>query len=109
MYFWSALIAFGAVAYSVNSASVWIVLAIVALSAVGLLLLLMPRFTPKLPRWTESFVPPRYRRGRRTAVSAAAAPRPGEEPCAPAPAGLHGATALGARRLPERRRVGSRG
>ena len=35
MYFWSALIAFGAVAYSVHSASLWIVLVIVVLSAVG--------------------------------------------------------------------------
>ncbi|MGP3949666.1 MraY family glycosyltransferase [Streptomyces sp. 7N604] len=70
MYFWSALIAFGAVGYSVNGASVWIVLAIVALSAVGLVLLLMPRFTPRAPRWAESFIPPRYRRGGRPAVAA---------------------------------------
>lgn len=46
MYFWSALIAFGALGYSVNSASMWIVLGIVFLSAIGLLLLLLPRFTP---------------------------------------------------------------
>jgi UDP-GlcNAc:undecaprenyl-phosphate/decaprenyl-phosphate GlcNAc-1-phosphate transferase len=62
MYFWSALFAFGALAYSVRSASTWIVLAIVGLSAVGLALLLLPRFTPRAPRWVESFVPPRYRR-----------------------------------------------
>lgn len=62
MYFWSALIAFGAVGYSVHSASLWIVLVIVGLSAVGLVLLLMPRFTPRAPRWAEAFVPPRYRR-----------------------------------------------
>lgn len=62
MYFWSALIAFGAVGYSVHSASLWIVLVIVGLSAVGLVLLLMPRFTPRAPRWAEGFVPPRYRR-----------------------------------------------
>jgi UDP-GlcNAc:undecaprenyl-phosphate GlcNAc-1-phosphate transferase len=62
MYFWSALIAFGALGYSVNSASMWIVLAIVALSAVGLVLLLLPRFTPHTPRWAEFLVPPRYRR-----------------------------------------------
>ena len=45
----------------------WIVLAIVALSAVGLVLLLLPRFTPRAPRWAEHLVPPRYRRrqGRR--------------------------------------------
>lgn len=64
MYFWSALIAFGAVGYSVHSASLWIVLVIVGLSAVGLILLLMPRFTPRAPLWAESFVPPRYRRRR---------------------------------------------
>ncbi|MFG2192833.1 MraY family glycosyltransferase [Streptomyces sp. NPDC048639] len=73
MYFWSALIAFGAVGYSVHSANLWIVLSVVALSAVGLLLLLMPRFTPRTPRWANSFVPPRYRRGRRTEEGAEAA------------------------------------
>lgn len=62
MYFWSALIAFGAVGYSVHSTSMWIVLLIVGLSALGLILLLMPRFTPRAPRWAERFVPPRYRR-----------------------------------------------
>ncbi|WP_217215480.1 MraY family glycosyltransferase [Streptomyces sp. AC550_RSS872] len=62
MYFWSALIAFGALAYSVNSASMWIVLGVVFLSAIGLALLLLPRFTPRAPRWAERFVPPRYRR-----------------------------------------------
>ncbi|CAL9436658.1 MraY family glycosyltransferase [Streptomyces sp. enrichment culture] len=71
MYFWSALIAFGALAYSVNSASMWIVLSVVILSTIGLVLLLLPRFTPRAPRWAESFVPPRYRRGR---VSEADAP-----------------------------------
>ncbi|WP_436738943.1 MraY family glycosyltransferase [Streptomyces sp. BBFR102] len=62
MYFWSALIAFGALAYSVNEASMWVALGVAALSAVGLVLLLLPRFTPRAPRWAESFVPPRYRR-----------------------------------------------
>ncbi|GHH80911.1 undecaprenyl-phosphate alpha-N-acetylglucosaminyl 1-phosphate transferase [Streptomyces sulfonofaciens] len=69
MYFFSALIAFGALAYSVNSASMWIVLAIVALSAVGLVLLLLPRFTPRVPSWAQRVVPPRYR-ARRTASAA---------------------------------------
>ena len=73
MYFWSALIAFGALAYSVNSGAMWIVLGIVALSAVGLVLLLLPRFTPRAPRWAEHFVPPRYRRRRRAAAAAEAA------------------------------------
>ncbi|MER5971236.1 MraY family glycosyltransferase [Streptomyces sp. NPDC002055] len=123
MYFWSALIAFGAVAYSVNSASVWILLVIVALSALGLVLLLMPRFTPKAPRWAYAFIPPRYRSGGESTVAASgpgalasdAAPadaaasgtavsgtdgeaerREGEE-LAPMPAGVNGATAIGAR------------
>ncbi|SDD66767.1 MraY family glycosyltransferase [Streptomyces prasinopilosus] len=82
MYFWSALIAFGALAYSVNSASMWIVLGVVVLSAVGLLLLLLPRFTPRAPRWAEAFVPPRYRR--RKAVKASQEPEAGR----PAPEGL---------------------
>ncbi|WP_431042169.1 MraY family glycosyltransferase [Streptomyces sp. P1-3] len=89
MYFWSALIAFGAVAFSVNSTSMWIVLAIVALSGVGLVLLLLPRFTPRAPRWAEAFVPPRYRRSARAAKAAAES--------APVPAGLHGSTAIGDR------------
>ncbi|MGW1022830.1 MraY family glycosyltransferase [Streptomyces sp. NPDC002577] len=72
MYFWSALIAFGALAYSVNSASMWIVLTIVVLSAVGLVLLLLPRFTPRAPRWAEGVVPPRYRRS--SVADAAAEP-----------------------------------
>ncbi|MEV2197243.1 MraY family glycosyltransferase [Streptomyces phaeochromogenes] len=72
MYFWSALIAFGALAYSVNSGAMWIVLGIMALSAVGLVLLLLPRFTPRTPRWAEHFVPPRYRRRRAAQLSAEA-------------------------------------
>lgn len=68
MYFWSALISFGAVAFSVNSSSLLIVLSIVVLSAMGLLALLMPRFRPRAPRWAEAFVPPRYRRTRAEAA-----------------------------------------
>ncbi|MFI6943378.1 MraY family glycosyltransferase [Streptomyces sp. NPDC050418] len=105
MYFWSALIAFGAVAYSVHSASMWIVLLIVALSAVGLVLLLLPRFTPRTPSWAEAFVPPRYRRSRATTVvyeseQPAAAPAPAAEERTPVGAGagrLNGATAVGGR------------
>ncbi|MEU1309610.1 MraY family glycosyltransferase [Streptomyces cinnamoneus] len=110
MYFWSALIAFGAVAYSVNSASGWILLLITVLSAVGLVLLLMPRFTPRAPRWAERFVPPRYRR---RAVSVAPAERTAEgvadeERREPVPAGLHGATAIGDRsRFTQRGTIGS--
>ncbi|MFD3379169.1 MULTISPECIES: MraY family glycosyltransferase [unclassified Streptomyces] len=72
MYFWSALVAFGALAYSVNSGAMWIVLGIMALSAVGLVLLLLPRFTPRAPRWAEHFLPPRYRRRRAALASAEA-------------------------------------
>ena len=100
MYFWSALIAFGALGYSVNSASMWIVLGIVFLSAIGLVLLLLPRFTPRAPRWAEHLVPPRYRR-RRAAVDPVLVlaeedrdPRP---PVVAGVSGANGATAVGAR------------
>ncbi|MFE1611751.1 MraY family glycosyltransferase [Streptomyces albidoflavus] len=113
MYFWSALIAFGALAYSVNEASMWVALGVAALSAVGLVLLLLPRFTPRAPRWAEAFVPPRYRR------RVLAGPRedgvvtegePGAEGAEPPArvtvgvAGANGATAVG-----ERSRFGGRG
>ncbi|HEY5836632.1 MraY family glycosyltransferase [Streptomyces sp.] len=102
MYFWSALFAFAAVAFSVNSSSLLIVLVIVALSAVGLVVLLLPRVRPRAPRWAESFVPPRYRRRRRRLAAAAAAAER-EMRSADRPA-LHGSTAVGDRsRLPERR------
>ncbi|MEU6463708.1 MraY family glycosyltransferase [Streptomyces sp. NPDC046976] len=115
MYFWSALIAFGALAYSVNSASMWIVLGVVFLSAVGLVLLLLPRFTPRVPVWAQRFVPPRYRRRRAAAaeaelaMEAAAQDAPDEpetEDRAPVTAGVsgvNGATAIGTRgRFPDR-------
>ncbi|MFF2807601.1 MraY family glycosyltransferase [Streptomyces sp. NPDC058000] len=119
MYFWSALIAFGAVAYSANDASMWIVLGIVLLSAVGLVLLLLPRFTPRAPLWAQRLVPPRYRRVVRGPAFAGAqgadAPSDGatdeasgEESRTPIPAGIHGATAIGDRsRFVDRRRAGS--
>lgn len=124
MYFWSALFAFGALAYSVRSTSTWILLAVVVLSAVGLVLLLMPRFTPRAPKWAQHFVPPRYRGRRRPAAGAepetAAATESDEsgnsaemeDPTAlvgvhgkePIPAGVNGATAIGPRSgLPDRR------
>ncbi|WP_367434705.1 MraY family glycosyltransferase [Streptomyces celluloflavus] len=120
MYFWSALIAFGAVAYSVNNASMWIVLSITLLSAVGLVLLLLPRFRPRAPRWAERMVPPRYRRVVRapaapetviddavTAADGAAAGEPAEER-EPVPVGVHGATAIGDRsRFEDHRRADS--
>ncbi|GAA0462753.1 MraY family glycosyltransferase [Streptomyces sp. NPDC046215] len=119
MYFWSALIGFGTVAYSVHSASVWIVLLIVALSAVGLVLLLLPRFKPRAPRWAEAFVPPRYRRKGVPAVAPGAADAAGlhgatavsgtaEEEREVVPAGLHGATAIGDRsRFSHSRKISS--
>lgn len=116
MYFWSGLIAFGAVAYSVHSTSMWIVLAIAALSALGLVLLLLPRFTPRAPRWAEGLVPPRYRHAERAAEAAAEAaardatgtePEPAR-PIAAGVSGVNGATAIGPRsRLPDRRKAGS--
>ncbi|GGU43536.1 undecaprenyl-phosphate alpha-N-acetylglucosaminyl 1-phosphate transferase [Streptomyces albospinus] len=114
MYFWSALIAFGAVAYSANDASMWIVLGIVLLSAVGLVLLLLPRFTPRAPRWAERMVPPRYRRVVSEPAAALAtaggesAEAPSEERRPVIPPGINGATAIGDRsRFVDRRKAGS--
>lgn len=107
MYFWSALIAFGSLAYSVNSASMWIVLGVVILSSIGLVLLLLPRFTPRAPMWAQAFVPPRYRRRRRP-VAAEPVEVEQRTPVAVGVAGVNGATALGARsRVPERRKAES--
>ncbi|MCX4764998.1 undecaprenyl/decaprenyl-phosphate alpha-N-acetylglucosaminyl 1-phosphate transferase [Streptomyces sp. NBC_01275] len=122
MYFWSALIAFGTLTYSVNAGAMWIVLGVVILSAIGLVLLLLPRFTPRAPRWAEAFVPPRYRRRKAVAavveepasvetpaVAAVASVAEGESgeagplPRTPVPAGVsgvsgvNGATAVGPR------------
>ncbi|TGN81651.1 undecaprenyl/decaprenyl-phosphate alpha-N-acetylglucosaminyl 1-phosphate transferase [Streptomyces bauhiniae] len=110
MYFWSALIGFGVLAYSVNSASMWIVLGVVFLSAIGLVMLLLPRFTPHAPRWAQHFVPPRYRRypeppetgadsgdesgEAATADLTEATPEPAAVAAVP---GVNGATAIGAR------------
>ncbi|MEU8788729.1 MraY family glycosyltransferase [Streptomyces sp. NPDC048643] len=123
MYFWSALISFGALAYSVNSGAMWSVLAIAALSAVGLVLLLLPRFTPRAPRWAEHLLPPRYRRRRAAAAAAVAgAPVTHETAVTDGPdearehraaavagvSGVNGATAIGARsRLLDRREAES--
>ncbi|MFH8254854.1 MraY family glycosyltransferase [Streptomyces roseolus] len=108
MYFWSALIAFGTLAYSVHSASMWIVLAITALSALGLVLLLMPRFSPRAPRWAEAIVPPRYRRRSRVVEPEPEHGAAEEEDRVPVPAGLHGSTAIGHRsRFSDRRKAGT--
>ncbi|MFM9446758.1 MraY family glycosyltransferase [Streptomyces acidiscabies] len=100
MYFWSALIAFGALAYSVNSASMWIVLGVAALSAFGLVLLLLPRFTPRAPLWAQTFLPPRYRRRRAVPAPLPVAAEETEERTpvgAGAAGGVNGATAVGER------------
>ncbi|MFV2117739.1 MraY family glycosyltransferase [Streptomyces sp. Act-28] len=111
MYFWSALIAFGTLTYSVHSASMWIMLPIVALSAVGLILLLLPRFKPRAPLWAQSIVPPRYRRRKvvpQPHDQVEALPEEAVAEPAPTSAGLHGATAVGARSyLPDRRKAGT--
>ncbi|OIJ99807.1 MraY family glycosyltransferase [Streptomyces colonosanans] len=115
MYFWSALIAFGALAYSVKSASMWIVLGIVFLSFIGLVLLLLPRFTPRAPRWAEAFVPPRYRRRAVLEPVPATAYMAGEEPQPDAGrprvgagvSGVNGATAIGSRAHLDRREAES--
>ncbi|MET7451021.1 MraY family glycosyltransferase [Streptomyces sp. NPDC005574] len=110
MYFWSALIAFGALAYSVNSGAMWSVLGVAALSAIGLLLLLLPRFTPRTPRWAEAFVPPRYRRRRdggaeapADAVESAEGEDEQRTPVGVGVSGVNGATAVGPRpHVPDR-------
>ncbi|MGW7271511.1 MraY family glycosyltransferase [Streptomyces sp. NPDC054864] len=113
MYFWSALIGFGTVAYSVHSASMWILLLIVALSAVGLVLLMLPRFSPHIPGWAESFVPPRYRRRRRAAADASVAGATDEADVAagdrpPVESDVNGATAVGTRsRIEDRHKAES--
>jgi UDP-GlcNAc:undecaprenyl-phosphate GlcNAc-1-phosphate transferase len=107
MYFWSALIAFGSLAYSVNSASMWIVLGVVFLSAIGLVLLLLPRFTPRVPVWAQAIVPPRYRRRRPVAAESVEAVEVEQRtPVAVGVAGVNGATALRSRsHAPERRKA----
>jgi UDP-GlcNAc:undecaprenyl-phosphate GlcNAc-1-phosphate transferase len=107
MYFWSALIAFGSLAYSVNSASMWIVLGVVFLSTIGLVLLLLPRFTPRVPTWAQAVVPPRYRRRRPVVADSVESVEVEQRtPVAVGVAGVNGATALRAHsHAPERRKA----
>ncbi|MBB1254947.1 MraY family glycosyltransferase [Streptomyces alkaliterrae] len=119
MYFWSALIAFGAVAFSVRqSASMVIVLTIMLLSAAGLVVLLLPRFNPRVPMWAQRLVPPRYRLQPAPSAASTTASLPAgtdaeAEPAAPAEsaartAGLNGSTAVGERhRFTVRRKIDS--
>jgi UDP-GlcNAc:undecaprenyl-phosphate GlcNAc-1-phosphate transferase len=108
MYFWSAIIAFGTIAYSVPSTSgMWVMLSIAALCFAGLVLLLLPRFTPRAPRWAQRIVPPRYRRRTTPEAGAEAAEESAAQDAeelseeqpepAPIPAGVNGATAIGGR------------
>ncbi|MCI0385134.1 MraY family glycosyltransferase [Streptomyces sp. CNQ085] len=69
MYFWSSLIAFSAVAFSVSSSSLVLMLLVVFLSALGLILLLSPVFVPAFPGWMRFVLPPRFRRPRESARS----------------------------------------
>jgi UDP-GlcNAc:undecaprenyl-phosphate GlcNAc-1-phosphate transferase len=62
MYFWSALLAFGTVAFSVDRTERLALNFLLGLCALGILMLLFPRFRPHAPRMVERFVPPRYRR-----------------------------------------------
>jgi UDP-GlcNAc:undecaprenyl-phosphate/decaprenyl-phosphate GlcNAc-1-phosphate transferase len=107
MYFWSALIAFGSLAYSVNSASMWIVLGVVFLSTIGLVLLLLPRFTPRVPTWAQAVVPPRYRRRRPVVADSVESVEVEQRtPVAVGVAGVNGAAALRAHsHAPERRKA----
>jgi UDP-GlcNAc:undecaprenyl-phosphate GlcNAc-1-phosphate transferase len=81
MYFWAALIAFGAVAISVTNTGRTVVLACAGLCLVGLVVLLLPWFRPKAPGAVQAFVPPRYRRGTK-AVRRAEAPGAAQSPVA---------------------------
>jgi UDP-GlcNAc:undecaprenyl-phosphate GlcNAc-1-phosphate transferase len=83
MYFWAALIAFGTVAFSVSGGGLLAVLILLGLCAIGLVVLLIPRFQPHTPKLVARMVPPRYRRpvgGVVSADGAEGAERPsGEE------------------------------
>lgn len=80
------------------------------------MILLLPRFTPRVPRWAQAVLPPRYRRARdvlpehaadEDAAAGADGGEKGEDGAEgradggerePALAGLNGATAIGDRR-----------
>ncbi|NYI06423.1 MraY family glycosyltransferase [Allostreptomyces psammosilenae] len=61
MYFWSALIAAAVLAISVQPGRRPLIGVFAILVAVGLVILLMPRFRPRAPRALMGFLPPRYR------------------------------------------------
>ena len=68
MYFWAALFAFATVAFSVNKTPLLAVKIAMAACLIGIIVLLLPRFTPHAPRIAERFLPPRYRRPAEPAV-----------------------------------------
>ncbi|MYW04485.1 MraY family glycosyltransferase [Streptomyces sp. SID3343] len=81
MYFWSGLIASFTVLISVRPERRPIVYAGLGLIAVGLVVLMLPRFKPHVPTEIHGVVPPRYRRlGRRKSAANEPGPRivPGE-------------------------------
>ncbi|MFI9625202.1 MraY family glycosyltransferase [Streptomyces sp. NPDC052042] len=64
MYFWSALFSFGIVAFSARGAKSWILYGITGVCALGLFLLLQPRYEIALTGRLRSLTPHWYRRGR---------------------------------------------
>ncbi|WP_424861758.1 MraY family glycosyltransferase [Streptomyces sp. MMS24-I29] len=64
MYFWSALFSFGIVAFSARGAKSWILYGVTCICALGLVLLLQPRYETALARRLGSLTPRWYRKGR---------------------------------------------
>ena len=95
MYFWSGLIASFTVLISVRPERRPIVFAGLALIAIGLVILMLPRFKPHMPTELYAVVPPRYRERRRRKRKSNVRPDrmvPDESDAS----GLNGATAAGA-------------
>ncbi|MFG3471244.1 MraY family glycosyltransferase [Streptomyces sp. NPDC047982] len=64
MYFWSALFSFGIVAFSARGAKSWILYGVTGVCALGLVLLLQPRYETALAARLGSLTPRWYRKGR---------------------------------------------
>ncbi|WP_335933644.1 MraY family glycosyltransferase [Streptomyces sp. PTD5-9] len=64
MYFWSALFSFGIVAFSARGAKSWILYGVTCVCALGLFLLLQPRYEVALAGRLGVLTPRWYRRGR---------------------------------------------
>jgi UDP-GlcNAc:undecaprenyl-phosphate/decaprenyl-phosphate GlcNAc-1-phosphate transferase len=95
MYFWSGLIASFTVLISVRPERRPIVYVGLGLIAVGLVVLMLPRFKPRVPIEFHGVVPPRYRRTRRR-KRGANEPAPWIVPGETGAARLNGATAASA-------------